>query len=662
MQSNFFRRFLYLLLLLGVSHTATAQPVVRKLFDHTRAIRLVGHHAFVVSESGLFIYDVTDTTKPALVSTLFINNNSSFDLEVSPPYAFILSGEIPFEKSTITAVQISNRTRPTILGQYEDLQPARAKDSILRGTTLIVSNANNLDFIDVSNPKNMKKVGSLQVTGAGGTVHSFARDGAILYAIYKQSNRSGIVAVDIENPRDAKIVSQINYNGDDAAGRAKFPISITVSKHVLYMSRADQNVSIYDAANPADLKETGTISARSTGVASEGDFLFIQPAKDRLASFDIRTPLTPRLVRELVWSGTVLGMQFDPVLLTAFAQWHEFGRSGLGILRFRSDGTFALQSTRTDIFATDVEELDGVTFIAGSNKLSSNRVTARNLVQELDNIAFFETLGSMEVFNNKLYVSTVDSEAKPGIRAINISDPAFLQERGYLQLDPKEIPAGETQPRFDVEKNVLVVALQKAGLAIYDVTEGAFTHRATFKPQSPEESLNATIRNGVAFLCTSRSSGSKKEFNLYVIDVKNPAQPQLISKVTNFDSGNFIKDLKAEDGFLYIAGNGKGVGKGFGRLYIFSIADLAKPVLRSKTLTGSDPQRKSGYAEEIKIRGNEVYVADGADGITVFDVSDRSHPQLIGVIDTPSNARGVSIDTRQQIHVADPSGYLIFLK
>ena len=194
------------------------------------------------------------------------------------------------------------------------------------------------------------------------------------------------------------------------------------------------------------------------------------------------------------------------------------------------------------------------------------------------------------------------------------------------------------------------------GLELPCSEESAFQLVSTFETPNNEHSLNATIRNGIAFLCTSRVKS--KELNLYAIDVRNPARPVTIAKLKNFDTGEVIRDLKVDGDFLYVAGAGKGHGSG--KLYIFSIKTSDKPVLLSKIFTGADPTAKSGDAEEIKIDSNFAYIADGVDGITIFDISDPSNPQRVGAFNTPSFARGVSIDAQNRIHVADSACYLLF--
>ena len=661
MKSNVFRSLLFLLALAGFTrHTEAQELVVTELFDHARAIRVVNEHAFSVSESGLFIYDITDKTNPNFLSSVLINDNSSFDLEVSPPFAYVLSGERPSETTTLTVVNISNRRRPVIAGRFQGFQAGVAKDMILRTQTLYVAIENRLEIIDVSDPKNIRRRGTLQITNEKATIPVIVRDGSVLFVLFRHAKGSGIAAVQTSNPANPDIIARVNFPRKDSEDNRIFPISLAVSNHTLYVSRANLLVSIYDVTDPSEFKSSGTANIIASGLTAEGTILFAETSNEtRLAIFETTNPITPRFVREVDWSGNTSAMVFDTVALQAYVQWEELGRLGLAILKLNNDGTFNIQSTRVAVVLSDVEEVDGITFTTGSNKLAAvQKVARKKQVTELGNIAFFEQLGGMQLSNDRVYVSTVDEEGTPGIRSVDVSDPAHMQELGFLELEPSEVPPAETQPRFDVEQNLLAIAFRREGLALYDVSGGSFQRVGTFDISPNERGLNVTIQGDTAYFCTSRSN----QLNLYVIDVSNPAQPALTFKVSGFDTGALINDLIVDGNFLYATGVGKVVRqvKSSGKLYIFSLANPDRPVLLSKTFTGSNPVNRSGAAEEVRIQSDVAYVADGVDGVTVFNVANKSNPHLLRVINTPSYVRGIDVDSKNQIHAADLAAYLVF--
>ncbi len=78
------------------------------------------------------------------------------------------------------------------------------------------------------------------------------------------------------------------------------------------------------------------------------------------------------------------------------------------------------------------------------------------------------------------------------------------------------------------------------------------------------------------------------------------------------------------------------VGEG-PRVTVLDISNPASPMLVGKTPPFSDIVRDIGVA------GDHVYVAAGASGLHVVDVSMPSDPTVVGTYDSPGQARGVAV-------------------
>jgi hypothetical protein len=65
----------------------------------------------------------------------------------------------------------------------------------------------------------------------------------------------------------------------------------------------------------------------------------------------------------------------------------------------------------------------------------------------------------------------------------------------------------------------------------------------------------------------------------------------------------------------------------------------------------------SGYANNVDVNGNFAYVAAGAAGLQVVDVSDPRNPQIVGAMDTTGNANDVRI-VGNLVYIADGSAGL----
>lgn len=66
-----------------------------------------------------------------------------------------------------------------------------------------------------------------------------------------------------------------------------------------------------------------------------------------------------------------------------------------------------------------------------------------------------------------------------------------------------------------------------------------------------------------------------------------------------------------------------------------------------------------GFANDIEISGNLAYVAAGAAGLLIIDVTNRAAPAIVGTLDTAGNANGIAL-VGSSVFVADgPSGLQI---
>ncbi len=76
------------------------------------------------------------------------------------------------------------------------------------------------------------------------------------------------------------------------------------------------------------------------------------------------------------------------------------------------------------------------------------------------------------------------------------------------------------------------------------------------------------------------------------------------------------------------------------------------------TITGFNPGPLSflpipGFANNVKVKGNYAYIAAGAAGLQVVDVTDRAHPRIVASLSLPSNANDLRIAGNTLFMAAD---------
>jgi hypothetical protein len=122
---------------------------------------------------------------------------------------------------------------------------------------------------------------------------------------------------------------------------------------------------------------------------------------------------------------------------------------------------------------------------------------------------------------------------------------------------------------------------------------------------------------------------------VHVIDVADPTQP---TRVGGLSSSNAQ--------YLAVSGNLGYVADGAAGLAIFDLTVITNPVPAGSLLL-------PGTANQVMVAGNLAYVADGkGGGLRIVDVTDRNHPLEVGAYVTPGDALSVVV-SNNYAYVAD---------
>lgn len=123
---------------------------------------------------------------------------------------------------------------------------------------------------------------------------------------------------------------------------------------------------------------------------------------------------------------------------------------------------------------------------------------------------------------------------------------------------------------------------------------------------------------------------------LLILNVADPGHPVLVGRTAVFP--NVVQDVAVAGIYAYVATGASG-------LRVFDVSDPAKPVAMGEYNT-------PGSARSVAVAGSFAYVADRELGLRVIDVADPATPVEAGFYDTPGNARGVAV-AGEQVYVAD---------
>jgi hypothetical protein len=638
---------------------AAAQPVVADLFSFHQAIRVSGDRAYAASAAGLVIYDVSDRSHPQKLSQLFLDRSGSFKLEVSGDFVFVLSGAIVFEKSILRVIDVSDSSAPRQVAEYTDLVDSRVQGMLVTGTTLALANANAVDFVDVSDPTHPAKLASLPIVSEPEQVVGLTILGSTIFAAWQGLGGDlplgGVTAIDVSNPSAPAQVSVLAVDQP--------PYGIAGAGNALYVG-ITTDVVVIDASDPAQLAEVSRLDypfSSDTELYAEGGRLFVGVLSVKnefsVSVFDIASPLAPQFLAQESLPCHVTGMDFDEVQSSVFMPCADTSGSGMSIFDLAAGGDLdEIASVRVPE-VRDVQVSGDTTFVVGSNTLTAVRATGGGSVETLGTISFSDRFIHLQVVGTRAYVSTAENlvGANLSIRIIDVSDPYTMTQLGGFVIGGEEYLV--TSKRFYVVDTTLYIATPQ-GLEIFDTANPEQIQRlGTFT--TPDPAINVIVGGKFAYLETRRIEDELQRIDLYVVNIKKPANPKRKARLRGVDTATYANDLALRDGRLYLLDAGPGTffpNAGDGRLVIVDVTKPGKPRVRSSIPTNPD---FSGYAFEIALAGDLAYVADGLGGVSVISIASDTAPEVVRSIDTPGFTTGIWLEGTD-LSVADQSSYQVY--
>lgn len=176
---------------------------------------------------------------------------------------------------------------------------------------------------------------------------------------------------------------------------------------------------------------------------------------------------------------------------------------------------------------------------------------------------------------------------------------------------------------------------------------GSVTSRVvTLTLDSPGSELSFQLRGSLDGFPVGAGSGAPVRFQmrgrhaymangwddgLYVLDVGDPTDPRVVSKMARVGSFGRPFDVALIDDFALVAERGDGLG-------ILDISEPSAPVrIGNFKLPGS-------LASSVVVRGRTAYVGNESAGLVILDVDRPESPVLMGSASPPTRANGVWLE------------------
>ncbi|HOX24526.1 MAG TPA: PQQ-binding-like beta-propeller repeat protein [Candidatus Krumholzibacteria bacterium] len=363
--------------------------------------------------------------------------------------------------------------------------------------------------------------------------------------------------------------------------------------------------SVIDVADPEHPSRLTSLDLPSFGagltVAGSRVYLTIGTG---LTTIDVQDPRAPRILETLRLTGgpCAVGIAGNHAFVAA-------GEAGLQVIDIADlSGTRVVASLETPGPATGVAISGSHVFVSAGDgglvavDVSDPRCPAIIATHPLT------WASDVAVSGTHAYVANLD------LTVFDIADPFDLQLVGLVSLPG------------------IVYNVAASGTHVFVYGERGFHAIDARDPRDPQivGSLFVHRRDSSGGLAVAGGHAYAGDcwYGMYVIDIANPAGPPLAGRYPIPGSASRV-GVAASHAYVAAAG----------RLRVVDLSDWSSQAPR---VVGS--LQMPGTPLDLAVAGRLVYVADGAAGLSVVDVADPRHPQLVASAPLPDSAFTLALD------------------
>jgi hypothetical protein len=223
---------------------------------------------------------------------------------------------------------------------------------------------------------------------------------------------------------------------------------------------------------------------------------------------------------------------------------------------------------------------------------------------------------------------------------------AFDTTKALNAQTPSVFDAGANVQNFVVRNGWAYVATDVQFVTV-NLSTGA-VHPQVGYPLNGNGTFAVAVSGNYAFVVAGDPVDT---FVLHIYDITDPANPQFVREVPQFDAGADIWGIQTV-GTQYLAifePYANTVGK---------VLLVDKSNINNLTVVGKVDI--DDFADGV-VSGNTIYAYGYRDGVAIIDIADPAHPALLATAPTPGLALGVAVSGTGEIAVSDGSAGVTFV-
>jgi len=498
-------------------------------------IKILGEFAFIAnSAAGLTIVNISDLGKPSII-TSYKTKSVALDLDIYNNYVFVSDVYYGF-----VVINISNIQSPyeVFSFQSEGGEDIKVKDNKL----FFCNNYNGLRIFDISNPAiPVLKSTFTQCSSAEKIV--FYKDYVII-----SDQKYGIYILNISNINNIQIIS-------------KLPISLerqlTLYGDYLYTSAPYSYVKIIDVSNvnnPLVVRQY-SISRYTRNIIIVDNNLFLLNVDTGLEIYDKRD------------NNNMIYNYLFPSYMREFDFYDHY---------------ITIAYSYAGVSVYDIKDPQNPTYA----NLFSNNFPLNSFDRQVNKVI------------NSGYLCFMFTEYQ-GVLVFDIRDPknplylSTLISGSYIIL---------------VRDNIYYL-VSGTGTYVYDLTNPS---KPILIKQIPQAVGNRILIDGYYAYMTNWAPDGK--YKLFVYDISDYMKPQLTGSL---DLQYYPYGIDYKDNVIYAACTNGG-------LFVIDVSNKSNPTIKNRIYSGND------YMSYVNASNNYLYVTNGIYGLLVFDISNINNIKNVG--------------------------------
>lgn len=463
-----------------------------------------------------------------------------------------------------------------------------AFDVFVSGDYAYVAYALELAIIDISDSTNPQIVGYYNTKTSYNLTSVYVSGD---YA-YVTADMGGVYIINISDPANPTQASHFTPSGAMQ--------DIIVDGNYAYIAGGSSGLYIYNVSNPASPSYTGIYddgtSAWANGIAKDGNYVYIA-YDDELYIVDVSTPSVPAHQGHVAINAPGTSMSVAVMDTFAFTANFTNGSWSNGLTIYNvNDKTNPTVITNADTYgySRDICLSGDYAFIADDG-LYVIDITNPAAPVFADTLFTNTDLYGVYVAGNLAFAA----DNSDGLRVIDVTNVNSMSELGNIKMTG--FPFNSV-----INGNYAYLACGNGGLKVIDISDSMNMNEVYSFTTANARGLQII---GDTLYLADRSQG------LMYFDISTPDTPVLLS--TTYIS--LANDVFVVDTLAYVATM-------FGGCDIYNIKNIL-----SASLVYAFP---TSWTYTCWVDGDYAYLADGFNGLRIYDVSDPSSPDTLGRIST----------------------------